>query len=340
MAYFLGRDVDIAISTEHPTQGVVVKVFDADATGGSHTGPTDKLLAGVMDFAQGSTTCPYTTANKTYVFAGPKAFSTGLGCDTNGAFGTLDGDGAILSNQQWDNQPNNLTALDVSLGVQDEDVAFIGQRNILKAEVKKENTLSLTRKKSDAMWDAIYNDARFGIKESNTVAEPTVATPLPGVFTGLSAPDFIGCGYRVVVRFNEKVPIADTTLTDSLSAEQTFCTVTSVTNLAALDYIKIEEEIVKITAINVGTKTLTITRAARGTTAATHANSLTISLLSTGGEGEVLVFRNCYVTEHSVSLQVDGSQEETLTLMSYTDPKIYDGITGGEWDDPTDVSEL
>jgi len=53
-----------------------------------------------------------------------------------------------------------------------------------------------------------------------------------------------------------------------------------------------------------------------------------------------LVFRNCYVTEHGVSLQVDGSQEETLTLMSYTDAKIYDGITGGQWDDPTLVTEL
>ena len=206
MAYFLGRDVDIAISTEHPTQGVVVKMF----TDGDHTGPADQLLAGAMDFAQSSSVCEYTTANKSYVFAGPKAFSTGLGCDTNGAFGTLTGDGEILSAQDWDNQPNNLTALDVSLGVQDEDVAFIGQRNILKAEVKKENSLSLTRKKSDGMWDAIYNDARFGVKESNTVAEPTVAAPLPGLFTGLSAPDFIGCGYRVVVRFNQPAVAAIT----------------------------------------------------------------------------------------------------------------------------------
>ena len=336
MAYFLGRDVDIAISTEHPTQGVVVKMF----TDGDHTGPADQLLAGVMDFAQSSEVCEYTTANKTYVFAGPKAFSTGLGCDANGAFGTIGGDGTTLSNTEWDNQPNNLTALDVSLGVQDEDVAFIGQRNILKAEIKKENTLSLTRKKSDAMWDAIYNDARFGVKESNTVAEPTEATPLPGLFTGLSAPDFVGCGYRVVVRFNEKVPVADTTLTDSLSASQTFCTVTALTNITNNTYIKIEEEIVKITAINEGTKTLTITRAQRGTTGATHANGLTIYNLGAGGEGEVLVFRNCYVTEHGVSLQVDGSQEETLTLMSYTDAKIYDGITGGQWDDPTLVTEL
>jgi hypothetical protein len=338
MAYFLGRDVDIAISTEHPTQGVVVKEF----TGGSHTGPTDQLLAGVMDFAQSSSVCEYTTLNKTYVFAGPKAFSTGLGCDNNGAFGTIGGDGTILSNTEWDNQPNNLTALDVSLGVQDEDVAFIGQRNILKAEVKKENSLSLTRKKSDAQWDAIYNDARFGVKESNTVAEPTAATPLPGVFTGLSAPDFVGCGYRVVVRFNEKVPVDAGT--DSVTAiTSTSATTVNVntgtgSTFAVNEYIKINEEIMKVSAV--ATSSLTVSRGERGTTAATHLIDQDIYDLGLGGEGEVLIFRNCYVTEHSVSLQVDGSQEETLSLMSYTDPKIYDGITGGAWDDPTAVSEL
>ena len=42
MAYFLGRDVDIAITTEHPTQGVVVKTWDNIA---------DKYLAGALDFA-------------------------------------------------------------------------------------------------------------------------------------------------------------------------------------------------------------------------------------------------------------------------------------------------
>jgi len=346
MAYFLGRDVDIAISTEHPTQGVVVKVFDSEAPGGSHTGPTDKLMAGVMDFAQSSSVCEYTTANKSYVFAGPKAFSTGLGCDANGAFGTIGGDGTTLSDTEWDNQPNNLTALDVSLGVQDEDVAFIGQRNILKAEVKKENSLSLTRKKSDGMWDAIYNDARFGVKESNTVAEPTVAAPLPGLFTGLSAPDFIGCGYRVVVRFNQPAVAAITTSTGNWSASGETLDVTSATGFSAGDVVLVDDEVMILDSNGVDGNNLKVVpgddgvRGTRGTTAAAHSTGATVTSYGQPGAGEVLVFRNCYVTEHGVSLQVDGSQEETLTLMSYTDAKIYDGITGGEWDDATAVTEL
>ena len=91
---------------------------------------------------------------------------------------------------------------------------------------------------------------------------------------------------------------------------------------------------------NISGVTLTVTRGQLGTTAATHLIDQDVYNLGAGGEGEVLVFRNCYVTEHGVTLQVDGSQEETLTLMSYTDPKIYDGITGGNWDDSTTVSEL
>ena len=340
MAYFLGRDVDIAISTEHPTQGVVVKVFDAQASGGTHTGPTDTLIAGVMDFTQGQTVCEYTTANKSYVFAGPKAFSTDLGCDTNGAFGTIGGNGVILSNTEWDIQPNNLTALDVSLGVQDEDVAFIGQRNILKAEIKKENSLSLTRKKSDGMWDAIYNDARFGVIESNTVAEPTVATPLPGLFTGLSAPDYVGCGYRVVVRFNQPALTTTTLTTDVVDGDAGF-TLGSTSGMEVGGYFEIDGELMKIVTITNATTLANTLRGQRDTTAAAHtASGNTVTYYGKSGVGEVLIFRNCYITEHGVTLQVDGSQEETLTLMSYTDPKIYDGITGGNWDDSTTVSEL
>ncbi len=330
MAYFLGRDIDIAITTEHATQGVVVK---------QHVG--DNITAGVMDWLQASSVHNFQTTDASKVFAGPKAMSYDLGLDANAAFGNLTGraNSGGISAQTWDNQPNNLTALDVSLGVQDEDVAFIGQRNILKAEVKKENSLSLTRKKSDAMWDAIYNDARFGVKESNTVVAPTAETPLPGLFTGLSAPDFVGCGYRVVVAFN--VPaLTTTTMTAPNSAAGEDFSITSSTGMEAGGYIGVNSEIIKIGTVASGTLLSGCTRAQRGTTAVTSVSTDVVTYYGKAGIGEVLVFRNCYVTEHGVSLQVDGSQEETLTLMSYTDPKIYDGITGGEWDEPTLVTEL
>ena len=339
MAYFLGRDVDIAITTEHGTQGVVVKEHVSN----------DELIAAVMDWAQGSSVHNYATSDASYVFAGPRAMSQAAGTTENTAFGNLTGDGSILSAQTWDNQPNNLTALDVSLGVQDEDVAFIGQRNILKAEVKKENSLTITRKKSDAMWDAIYYDARFGVKKNNSMLAPTASVKYPGLFDGLSAPDFVTCGYRVVVRFNASATedydgLKTSTIAENWTSSKAADLTIASTAINVGDYVQVGKELLLVTVINAGTAGTSVTnidatRGARGTTAASHSSGAT-SYVWPANVGEVLVFRNCYITEHNVTLQVDGTQEESMTLMSYTDPKIYDGIKGGEWDDATDATEL
>ena len=51
----------------------------------------------------------------------------------------------------------DLTGVDIGIGVSDEDISYIGQRSVLKAEIKKETTVSLTRKKSSNQWDLIFN---------------------------------------------------------------------------------------------------------------------------------------------------------------------------------------
>ena len=51
----------------------------------------------------------------------------------------------------------DLTGVDIGIGVSDEDISYIGQRSVLKAEIKKETTVSLTRKKSSNEWDVIFN---------------------------------------------------------------------------------------------------------------------------------------------------------------------------------------
>ena len=247
MAYFLGRDVELAITTEHKILGVLVQ----------ENASTNVYEPTLVNFGEDNTpTNQYSSsADKANLFAGPRA------CDdstpNNGPWGDItcdssdvctDGSTVLRQSQAWNNEPDNLTALDLSMGVMDEDVAFIGQRNVLKAEVKKENSISITRKKKDAMWDAIYNEARFGIGKDVTAATADSTT---GLFDGLRAPDFADCGYRVYIRFK-----------------------------------------------NSGT---------------------------TQYSGEVFILRNCYVTEHSVSMSADSSQEETLSLMSYTDPLIFDG---------------
>jgi len=66
----------------------------------------------------------------------------------------------------------DLTGVDLGIGVTDEDITFMGSRTVLKAEIKKETTISLTRKKTDNVWDVVYNGPTASSKGwSGSVAE-------------------------------------------------------------------------------------------------------------------------------------------------------------------------
>lgn len=54
--------------------------------------------------------------------------------------------------------------------------------------------------------------------------------------------------------------------------------VASVTDIEAFDYIRIEDEMMLVTAVDTPTKTLTVVRGERGTTAAAHAHGTSVSL--------------------------------------------------------------
>ena len=51
----------------------------------------------------------------------------------------------------------DITGVDVSIGAMDEDITYIGQDIPAKLEIKKEYTISLTRKKKDNLWDLVFN---------------------------------------------------------------------------------------------------------------------------------------------------------------------------------------
>ena len=76
----------------------------------------------------------------------------------------------------------DLTGVALGIGVTDEDVTYIGSKTVLKAEIKKETTVSLTRKKSNNAWDAVFNGgARWGTDGAsgfiaNLAGEPNVST--------------------------------------------------------------------------------------------------------------------------------------------------------------------
>ena len=134
MAYFLGRDCSVYITTE-------------DTLADSFAGVS---AAGVVAFHATSGT------------AGALSFAVPLGTGTGG---TAQAD---------------LVGVDLSIGAVDEDITYVGKRQVTKAEIKKETTVSLTRKKNAITWDAIFNNGgRQGCATSTEISslqEPTINT--------------------------------------------------------------------------------------------------------------------------------------------------------------------
>ena len=209
MAYYLGRDIDIAITTESAFYGV------------GEVTSSGTVTAACLDFRNvppsplGDAVRYANTTHSSVLFAGPRQTGDDGNDPTDAAHdpwaGSITGGGADspatnfdLIAEAWTNVPKNITGLDLSFGVMDEDVAFVGQRNILKAEVKKDNSVTLTRKKSDTVWSTIFNDARFGLIDYDDTADNSDTALVAGsdsFHQGLDAPDYQQYGYRVYLRF-------------------------------------------------------------------------------------------------------------------------------------------
>ena len=61
----------------------------------------------------------------------------------------------------------DVTGVDVGIGAMDEDITYFGMRSVTKAEIKKETTVSITKKKNDAsdVWPGLeVPDAAHGYR--------------------------------------------------------------------------------------------------------------------------------------------------------------------------------
>ena len=192
MAYYLGKDVGVVLTTEDATHGVTVAV-----------------------------------ASNVYTVASADPGAT-IGPLTNPNFDTSTG---LVS---------NLTGVDVGIGSTDEDVVFMGANTPLKAEIHKETTVTLTKKKNSAAFDVMFSGdedgtlARYGVKNDNSL------------YGGLEQPGsdyYYSFGYRIFIA------------------------------------------------------------------------------LKSGSE--ILAIRNAQMTSHTVSLNADGTQEETIEFTSQVNPKIF-----------------
>ena len=146
MAYFLGRDVSVGLASEQAG-------IDTTVSGTF----VDTQHASLM-------TMSATSGTSDVHFAGVRATGTlGVGV------GVLSVDVA------------DVTGVDVSIGAVDEDISYFGYRSVTKAEIKKETTVTLTRKKKDAAWETVFNGGRYGPNSAgsftaNALTMPTVNT--------------------------------------------------------------------------------------------------------------------------------------------------------------------
>ena len=140
-----------------------------------------------------------------------------------------------------------LTACEVSIGAMDEDISYFGMRSQTKAEIKKETTITLTRKKTDEFMDVLFNEARFGALNTTSTPDDGLAQPT------------VDRGYRI--------------------------------------YVEVEAK---------------------------------------SGIDEVMTFKGCCIQSHTVTVNTDGTMDETLEFMTYVTPSF--GNSGD--DDPIGPTEL
>ena len=131
---------------------------------------------------------------------------------------------------EWD----QITSCDLNIGAMDEDISYFGIRQQTKAEIKKETTVTFTRKKTNSEWDTIFNDVRYGVNDT------------PAAFDGLEEPT-VNHGYRIFITIN-----------------------------------------------------------------------------SGHGDDEVITLMGCCVQSHTVTVNTDGTMDETLELMTYITPVYSD----------------
>ena len=353
MAYYLGRDIDIAITTESEWYGVVI----ADGLGldlaGSHQAiQTAEALDFRLDANVGGTAGAAQSKSKQFqtadgssgkLFAGPKS----LGAETDAAHnpwaGTITGAGGgtaadrLQTDQDWSNVPANITGMDVSFGVQDEDVAFVGQRNVLKAEIKKDNSITLTRKKSNNTWAVIYNDARFGLID-HTVAIGEGLFNLPYTETFTVSGDTNTNTTFDSISANTSLAVGQSISGTGIPAG---CTIAAVNTPGAVTSCT-------LSAAATGSATITATLSSTspfhdGRDAPDYIRCGYRVYLRFGGStasDEIFVLKNCYVTDYSVTMGADASQEESITFQSYLNPIITSGVVSDALDAATGIAEL
>ena len=168
MTYFLGKDVDIYITTESQYGALSGSAAD----GG--------LSVGQMGGNKAATVLP----------------GANVGGGTNGYYAIpCRASGAIAKTVITD-----VTGIDFSPAPLNEDISYFGRNTNLSAEIKKEFVLTITRKVTNSLFDNIYNSARDGVYNTGG-ADATGSTWK--IHDGLTTSDNQNFGYRLYLKFKD-----------------------------------------------------------------------------------------------------------------------------------------
>lgn len=301
MTYFLGRDVDVYVTLEATTAATAVGL-EADV--------------------QGTTipVCALVTSGAT-------------GPDTNIFANTMQSDDTVLASRVHD-----LTGVDLSISTSDEEVGpFMGQVSTQSVELRKDMTVTLTHKKSDELWDAIYNGPSNGLEFEGRETDATGDTNTNTTLDGLTSTADYRVGMFVVGTGIPKgaiiaaIPDANT-VTLSIAA-----TASATVPVSFLDLPAYLHQGARFGVMYTGsTPLLSMGRtnpksAVSGATYALHpSNPVNYGYrvhLRLKDTAEVYTVRNAAITGHTVTLNADGVSEETLELKSSVLPTLYTGAT-------------
>tara|TARA_Y100000310_G_scaffold34314_1_gene32505 strand:- start:977 stop:1639 length:663 start_codon:yes stop_codon:yes gene_type:complete len=163
MTYFLGRDVNVNITTESISGSVSGNHDSAALSGVQMAGyPAGTNVGGGGD---------------TYIIIPPRS----IGIDSR-------------------TRITDVTGIDFSPGTITEDLSYMGQNTNLTAEIKKEFVITVTRKVSDGTFDMLYNYARDGVYNTGG-ADATGGTWT--INDGLTTSKNQNFGYRLYVTFKD-----------------------------------------------------------------------------------------------------------------------------------------
>jgi hypothetical protein len=151
MAYFLGSDVEVCITTECHNTSIEV------------------------DIASGN-----------YAVSGATNVDVTYGVNRRAAANAQFPADALV----------DITGVDIGIGAMDEDIDYLGHNTPLKAEVRKNTTVTLTFKRKNVVFDAIYS----GDKDGNIGRWGPVSGSATGALNkGLEEPN-VDYGYRLYLK--------------------------------------------------------------------------------------------------------------------------------------------